>query len=236
MTRRAGPAISLAMAIGLSACGNSPPAEGDPPTAAAPAPAAAPSDAAAPRNAGVLTMTPSDGGVHGGLVGSDPGTIPGLPAPPPRGPCEDAIAEVRRLLCRAKIERGDIPLMDDVRDVVIASCADLSTTAAARGCVARAVAASDLRTCPRAARAAAPGDCETIRLQTVKLAILDEACANDPSPMGVERDDFLVANVARWVVRRDEWIRTCAKTRIPPRALACVLKASTTAELARCGL
>jgi len=237
MATRAGTAISFAIAIGLAACGNSPPAESDPPPAHAQAPASPQADAAAPRNAGVLTMIPADGGVYGGLLGSvdDTGSIPGLPPLPQRGPCEDAIAQVRQLLCRAKIDRGDSPLMDDVRDVVIASCADLSSTAAARSCVAGAKAASALRACPRAARASSPGDCETIRLQELKLELTERACLSGSSPMDKKFDDYLIANIAKWT-HPEPWATTCGKQTIPASAMRCVRAAATSEELARCHL
>ena len=234
MGKRAGTAISLAIAIGLSACGNSRPAEGDPPAAAAPAPAPATWDAAAPRNAGVLTMVPPDGGAWGGLAGTDPGPVPGLPKPPPRGGCEEAIAHVRQLLCREKVARGDHPLAAKIRDALVRACTRRPPSTIAP-CIRSARVLSDVAACPRAA-SASPDDCETIRLQMLKLELLDETCLANSSRMTLDLEEFRIARFAAIARGADEWAQRCGKESIPAAAMKCVRAAVTDDELARCGL
>jgi len=230
-----GRALAVSLACGVTGCQSSPARDRD--RAPRPASAAsAPQQSSARRTAGVLGPTALDGGVYGGLIGSEPEPIPGLPPLPPRGPCEEAIGRVRQLLCSGKIERGDRPEMVDIRDVVIESCAGTRSSAAAgRACVAKARTVADLRACPRAARPRAPADCDLLRLHLLKLALVDDACPADGSALSRYREGYFIQSAAN-AVRPTRWDETCKKTRIPRQVMDCVMAAATTTESARCGL
>lgn len=230
--------LGVALAWAWAACRATPPPESDPPATRRPG-QAAPPEREAPRNAGVLGAghVMDAGAVYGGITGQpDTEGIPGLPPLKPRGPCEEAIAHLRTLACGEKIERGDTPLVADIRDVVIESCAGAAASAAkAVRCVTAAKSLSDARSCPRAARPRSPSQCEALHLQILKLSLVDQTCPSDASRMSREREGYLIEAAARWV-KAEGWTATCEKAQIPETAFRCVMKSATSDELARCGL
>jgi hypothetical protein len=178
-------------------------------------------DAGAQRTAGVL----------GGLSGPDAGPIPGFPPLQPYDACQERIARVRQLACKAAVDR-DGPKVTAVRDAILSACG--SGGAAALACLQKAGTFDDAARCPRQPAPMSPGDCEAIRLHLFSLALVDRACPRD-GPFERDMEHFMVNRLGGFVAP-EPWATTCGKQSIPRRVLRCLLDSTTEDESARCGL
>jgi len=216
--------LALVAVVLAAACPGSRPEERATPTAKQPTAAAAIDAGATRRNAGVLEPA------YGGLVGSDDGSIPGFPPPEPHDACQERIAHVRQLACKAGVDR-DGPRVTAVRDAVLKACGDGDADALA--CLQAATTFEAAARCPRKPAPASPGDCEAMRLHMFSLDLVDGACHGAGS---LDMEHYLVNRLARFVPP-EPWAKICGKAEpIPRRVLRCVLDATTATQSAGCGL